>query len=555
MQGIEGYHLVRRIGAGGMGTVHEALDADGNRVAVKVLHESIAADPAARERLRREVELLHRVRGRGVARVLDAEVDGATAFVVTELVDGPTLEDDVREHGPLDAEELDGLAHGLAAGLRSIHAAGVTHRDLKPGNVMLAADGPVIIDFGIAQVADDVRLTQTGMVTGTPGYLDPEVLAGADPGPDGDWWAWAAVLTFAATGRPPFGRGTIQAVLGRVSTGLVDTAGLPSDVAAALGAALDPDPAHRLPPEDLLAALDGDWDRPALTALLAPPEPSSVPRTSVLPSPRPPTPETRVLPPVLDEPSPQGVSQPWRAEAEPAWQPAEPQPWQGTPQQPWQPEPWHPAPVQQAPPAAVPPPGWGAAMPLEPPEWTRAPRRRTGAVAALGLGLSALALVAPGPWLVGVALLLVVLGAVGRGTRRLRAVRLRRGPRRSDAARAWLGAPAHLLWAAGAALPGLLLAVAVAGGGWWATYGVGVASDAATPALTWGAAAAGLVLAWVAPPSASAREGARAALGGLPAPVVRAGVVLALATAVVLGVVLLAGSAPEPVWSPLPAPA
>ncbi|HLT84494.1 MAG TPA: protein kinase, partial [Phototrophicaceae bacterium] len=115
MQGIDGYHLVRRIGAGGMGSVHEALDADGNRVAVKVLHESIAADPAARDRLRREVELLHRVRGQGVARVLDAEVDGVTAFVVTELVDGPTLEDDVREHGPLDAEELGCLAHGLAA--------------------------------------------------------------------------------------------------------------------------------------------------------------------------------------------------------------------------------------------------------------------------------------------------------------------------------------------------------------------------------------------------------------------------------------------------------
>ncbi|PYG01096.1 Serine/threonine protein kinase [Georgenia satyanarayanai] len=544
MQGIDGYHLVRRIGAGGMGTVHEALDAEGNRVAVKVLHESIAADPAARDRLRREVELLHRVRGQGVARVLDAEVDGVTAFVVTELVDGPTLEDDVREHGPLDAEELGGLAHGLAAGLRSIHAAGVTHRDLKPGNVMLAPDGPVIIDFGIAQVADDVRLTQTGMVTGTPGYLDPEVLAGADPGPDGDWWAWAAVLTFAATGRPPFGRGTMQAVLGRVSTGIVDTAGLPDDVAAALAAALDPAPERRLPPEELLAAVDGDWDRPALTALLAPPPPS-VPRTSVLPSPRPPSSETRVLPPVVDEPYP-GMQQPWQAAPQQAWQPES--------QRPWQPEPQYPAPVQQHPPVQA-PPGWGSAAPLEPPEWARPPRRRTGAVAALGLGLSALALVAPGSWLVGLAALLVVLGAVGRGTRRLRAGRLRRGPRRSDAARAWLGAPAHLLWAAGAALPGVLLAVVVAGGGWWAAHGIGVASGSATPALTWAAAAAGLALAWVAPPSASAREGARAVLGGLPVPAVRAVVLAALTTAAVLGVVVLAGNAPDPVWSPLPEPA
>ncbi|MCM3661986.1 protein kinase [Georgenia satyanarayanai] len=553
MQGIDGYHLVRRIGAGGMGAVHEALDADGNRVAVKVLHESIAADPAARDRLRREVELLHRVRGQGVARVLDAEVDGVTAFVVTELVDGPTLEDDVREHGPLDAEELGGLAHGLAAGLRSIHAAGVTHRDLKPGNVMLAADGPVIIDFGIAQVADDVRLTQTGMVTGTPGYLDPDVIAGADPGPDGDWWAWAAVLTFAATARPPFGRGTIQAVLGRVSTGLVDTEGLPADLAAVLTAALEPDPARRLPPEEVLAALDGDWHRPALTAVLAPPQPPAVARTSVLPSPRPPAAETRALPAVADAPLPQTVQQPWQAAPEAPWRSA---PWQEPQQHDWQPQPWQPAPVQQQPLAPVqPPPGWGGAVPIEPPEWALPPRRRTGAVTALGLGLSALALLAPGPWLVGVALLLVVLGAVGRGTQRLRAVRLRRGPRRSDAARAWLGAPAHLLWAAGAALPGLLLAVVVAGGGWWAAHGTGVEDGTTTPALTWAAAAAGLALAWVVPPSASAREGARAVLGGLPAPVLRGVVLVALATAVVLGAVVLGGSAPDPVWSPLPEPA
>src|SRR5690554_6207783 len=106
---IEGYRLVRQIGAGGMGTVHEAVDADGARVAVKILHDAIAADPAARMRLRREVELLHRVRDAGVARVLDAEVDGVTAFVVTELIDGPTLEDDVREHGPLEGDELAGL--------------------------------------------------------------------------------------------------------------------------------------------------------------------------------------------------------------------------------------------------------------------------------------------------------------------------------------------------------------------------------------------------------------------------------------------------------------
>ncbi|MFD1505447.1 serine/threonine protein kinase [Georgenia yuyongxinii] len=202
---VGGYRLLRRIGAGGMGTVHEAVDADGRRVALKLLHPHIGADPQARKRLSREVALLHRVREAGVARVLDAEVEDAEAFVVTELIEGPTLEEDVAEDGPFTPSELSTLAHGLADALRAIHAVGVVHRDFKPGNVMMSEHGPVIIDFGIAQVADDARLTQTGMVTGTPGYLDPEVIAGAEPSPVCDWWGWAAVLLFAATGRPPFG--------------------------------------------------------------------------------------------------------------------------------------------------------------------------------------------------------------------------------------------------------------------------------------------------------------------------------------------------------------
>ena len=116
-----------------------------------------------------------------MARVLDAEVEDAEAFVVTELVEGPTLEEDVAADGPFTPAELSHLAHGLAEALRAIHAVGVVHRDFKPGNVMMSEHGPVVIDFGIAQVADDARLTQTGMVTGTPGYLDPEVIAGAEP--------------------------------------------------------------------------------------------------------------------------------------------------------------------------------------------------------------------------------------------------------------------------------------------------------------------------------------------------------------------------------------
>ncbi|HLT84125.1 MAG TPA: protein kinase [Phototrophicaceae bacterium] len=557
MQGIEGYQLVRRIGAGGMGTVHEALDADGRRVAVKVLHPAIAADPAARERLRREVELLHRVRGRGVARVLDAEVDGVTAFVVTELIDGPTLEDDVRDHGPLDDAELAGLAHGLAEGLDTIHAAGITHRDLKPGNVMLAADGPVIIDFGIAQVADDVRLTQTGMVTGTPGYLDPDVLAGADPGPAGDWWAWAAVLTYAATGRPPFGRGGMQAVLGRVSTGVVDTEGLPTRLATVLSAALDPEPARRLPPGDVLAALDGDWDRPLLRELLAAP-PVAAARTDVLPPSVVPVDRTRTLPP-QESWAPTATPDPWSrpptAVVEPWHQPAAAEPWH----QPTTvaPEPWSGrpggGPVTELGPTA-PPPGWGLA-PQEVPPWVVPPRRRTGTVAALGLGLSALATLAPGWWALGAVAVVVLLGAVGRGAQRLRAGRVRRGLRRGDAARAWLGAPVHLLWAAAATLPGLLLAGVLGAGGWWTVRTLTAPPPDMEPWLLWGAAALALWALWSVPPAAATREGARVVLGGLPGPARVVLTVLGLATAAVLAATVLTGSPPDPYWPPFPPPA
>ncbi|MPV89687.1 serine/threonine-protein kinase [Georgenia ruanii] len=265
---VGGYRLLRRLGSGGMGTVHEAVDADGRHVALKLLHPHISADPQARKRLAREVSLLHRVREAGIARVLDAEVEDAEAFVVTELVEGPTLEEDVAADGPFSPSELSHLAHGLAEALRAIHAVGVVHRDFKPGNVMMSEHGPVVIDFGIAQVADDARLTQTGMVTGTPGYLDPEVIAGAEPSPTCDWWGWAAVLLFAATGRPPFGRGPTGAVLARVTTGQADTEGLEPVVAKALRGALDPQPGRRLGPDGVLAVLDGQWGDDKLTQAL-----------------------------------------------------------------------------------------------------------------------------------------------------------------------------------------------------------------------------------------------------------------------------------------------
>ena len=266
-----GYRLVRRLGAGGMGAVWEAEDADGLRVAMKILHPQVAADATARLRLRREASVISRVKDSRVARVLDIETgegedpdswDGLT-FVVTELVDGPTLSAEIDDHGvydpATDSTELADLAHGLSEALEAVHEAGVIHRDLKPSNVMLGAQGPVLIDFGIAQVADDVRLTQTGQVTGTPGYLPPEMLDGASPNEGVDWYAWAGVVLFVLTGSAPFGSGPWQSVFRRVYTGRPELGSLPDTypvLAHCLTLALAPEAAYRLPHGVVLSVLD-----------------------------------------------------------------------------------------------------------------------------------------------------------------------------------------------------------------------------------------------------------------------------------------------------------
>lgn len=236
---IGGYQLLEQIGYGGMSTVYKAQDGAGNHVALKLLHPALA-DSAGRKRLAREVSMLLRVRGSRVAQVLDAETEGEDAFIVTELIDGPTLEQDVAENGVYEGRDLADLAEELAEAVRSIHAAGVLHRDLKPSNVMMSEDGPVLIDFGISQLGDDSRLTEVGSLAQTPGYCDPRVVRGAEPDEEADWWALAAVLLFAATGRSPFGTGNADVILRRVLGGHADVAGLDEPIAQAFLAALAP---------------------------------------------------------------------------------------------------------------------------------------------------------------------------------------------------------------------------------------------------------------------------------------------------------------------------
>lgn len=254
---IGGYRLVEKIGFGGMSTVYRALDGGGQSVALKLLHPSISADPNARDRLRREVRTLRQVTGPYVAHVIDAETEDDEAFIVTELIDGPTLSIDVSENGVFDGSDLADLAKELAEALQEIHDKGVLHRDLKPSNVMMSHRGPVLIDFGIAQIAEESRLTATGLLAHTPGYAAPEVLNGEDPTASADWWSWAATLAYAATGHAPFGTGHSPKVTRRVLTGECDLAGADPVVAYALEAALNPRPERRPSPKEVIGMLDG----------------------------------------------------------------------------------------------------------------------------------------------------------------------------------------------------------------------------------------------------------------------------------------------------------
>ena len=247
------YRLLTRIGEGGMGVVHLAQTSDGRRVALKVLRPHVVGDTEARERLAREVSSLRRVNSPRVAEVLDADPYGQTPYVVTRYVPGLSLYHHVVEEGVLVGRDLLHFADCLAEALQAVHSVGVLHRDVKPTNVLMEGRSPVLIDFGLARVDDDPRLTQTGFLLGTPGYLAPEILYGEDATPASDVHAWAATVTYAATGRPPYGRGPTMGVLDRVRRGQHDLSGVPTQLAALLADALRPEA----------------WERPVLVDIRA----------------------------------------------------------------------------------------------------------------------------------------------------------------------------------------------------------------------------------------------------------------------------------------------
>jgi predicted Ser/Thr protein kinase len=239
------YRVLEKIGEGGMGVVYLGCDAENRPVAVKVLGPAVAGDPDARLRLAREVETMRRVRSRYVAQVLDADVHGPSPYIVTRYVPGPSLDAAVRQSGPLRGRALLQLAGGLAEAVAAIHATGVVHRDLKPGNVLLDDGHPVVIDFGIAHLPDSARLTKTGLVMGTPGYLAPEVIEGRPATGATDVHAWGATVAYAATGRPPYGTGDFQTVFFRIIEGKAELGGVPPELLPLVTAALSADPPSR----------------------------------------------------------------------------------------------------------------------------------------------------------------------------------------------------------------------------------------------------------------------------------------------------------------------
>jgi serine/threonine protein kinase len=239
------YRLLARIGEGGMGVVHLAQTVDGRRVALKVLRPHVVGDAEARERLAREVSSLRRVTSPRVAEILDADPHGPTPYVVTRYVPGLSLYHHVAEEGPITGRDLIHFADALAEALQAVHSVGVLHRDIKPTNVLMEGRSPVLIDFGLARLADDPRLTQTGFLLGTPGYLAPEILYGEDGTPAADVHSWAATVVFAATGRPPYGRGPAMAVMDRARRGEHDLSDVPQGLVPVLRDCLEPEPWQR----------------------------------------------------------------------------------------------------------------------------------------------------------------------------------------------------------------------------------------------------------------------------------------------------------------------
>ncbi|MDX3592431.1 ABC transporter substrate-binding protein [Streptomyces sp. ID03-2B] len=254
------YRTLVRLGAGGMGVVYLARSAGGTLVAVKVIRAERAADPGFRARFRREAEAAARITGPWVVPVLGADTEAHEPWLATAFVPGPSLAEVVGAGGALPEATVRALGSRLAAALVAVHEAGLIHRDVKPGNVLLALDGPRLIDFGIARHEGATALTTSGAVIGTPGYLAPEQASAAPPGPPADVFSLGCVLGYAAAGRPPFGEGGGAGALFRTIHEEPDLTGVPPGLAPLIAACLAKDPAARPTASRVREALEPGGD-------------------------------------------------------------------------------------------------------------------------------------------------------------------------------------------------------------------------------------------------------------------------------------------------------
>ncbi|MFI8971521.1 serine/threonine-protein kinase [Nocardia asteroides] len=252
---IGAYRLLGVLGAGGMGKVYLGRNMGGRTVAVKVIRPDLLGDPEFRVRFRREVAAARRVGGACTAPVLDADVEADPPWLATGFVAGLALSDAVARFGPFAEPALVALGRGLAEALVAIHGAGVVHRDLKPSNVLLAVDGPKVVDFGIARAVEDTALTTTGRVIGSPGFMCPEQVTGEPLGPACDVFALGGVLTFAASGHGPFGSAELVQLLWRIVYEEPRLDALPPSLRPLVGACVSKDPAARPTPQQVLTEL------------------------------------------------------------------------------------------------------------------------------------------------------------------------------------------------------------------------------------------------------------------------------------------------------------
>ncbi|WP_234382544.1 serine/threonine-protein kinase [Streptomyces sp. XY332] len=300
---VAGYRIAARLGAGGMGKVYLSYTPGGRPVAIKVIRPEFGEDAEFRRRFKQEVRAAERVQGLYTAPVIDSDTEGRHPWLATAYVPGPSLADAVQRHGGLPVPTVLLLVAGVAEALQVIHGAGIVHRDLKPSNVLLAGDGPRVIDFGIARAADATALTGSGVTIGTPTFMAPEQAAGGAVTPATDIFTLGQVAAYAATGLPAFGEGTSHGVLYRIVHEQPDLTRLPPQLQELVTRCLAKDPAARPSVDEVLAlcrAANGDaplrrpetWLPGAVAADItlraAAPAPPEVTRVPAAPAPAPP---------------------------------------------------------------------------------------------------------------------------------------------------------------------------------------------------------------------------------------------------------------------------